>query len=441
MNQTSKETRTKKGLFSWYFDTNLLTRIMIALIAGCVIGIALGYGDPETIKSFVNKTKFFGDIFIRLLKMIVLPVVAFSIITGAAGIAPSRLGKMGVKVLIFYMITSACSVVIGLSFAAIFSPGEGMNIVGDAAKSFDIKAQPAMLDILLNVVPTNIFESLMKGDILPIIFFSMLFGLSIAYLKDSKDETLVKGADILSHGISAAAEVMYKIVRGVMEYAPIGVFFLISKVFAEQGAKALGPLFNTTATVYLSLFVLLIVVYGALLKIWGLSLPKFLKGSSEAIITAFVTRSSSGTLPISMRVAEENLGVPRSISGFSLPLGATINMNGTAIYLGVCAVFITNAIGLPMTLEQQITVIATATLAAIGTAGVPGSGAIMLLMVLESIGLKIEPGSAIAAAYAMILGIDALLDMGRTSLNVTGDIVVSTIVAKQEGDLDMSKWA
>ncbi len=142
-----------------------------------------------------------------------------------------------------------------------------------------------------------------------------------------------------------------------------------------------------------------------------------------------------------MRVAEENLGVPRSISGFSLPLGATINMNGTAIYLGVCAVFITNAIGLPMTLEQQITVIATATLAAIGTAGVPGSGAIMLLMVLESIGLKIEPGSAIAAAYAMILGIDALLDMGRTSLNVTGDIVVSTIVAKQEGDLDMSKWA
>ena len=436
MGQTNKN----KGLLGWYFGANLLMRIMIALIGGVIIGIVLGYGDADTAKAFADNTKFFGDLFIRLLKMIVIPVVAFSLVVGAAGIAPSRLGKMGIKVLGFYLITSAFSVVIGLGFAALFSPGEGMGIAGSAAATVNIAKSPPMSQILLNVVPTNIFESLVKGDILPIILFSMFFGLGIAYLKDSTDEAIKKGADILFQAISTAAEVMYKIVKGVMEYAPIGVFFLIASVFAQQGPKALGPLLNTTVTVYLSLLVLFVVVYGIILGVFGLSLTKFIKGANEAIVTAFVTRSSSGTLPITMRVAEENLGVPRSISSFSLPLGATINMNGTAIYLGVCAVFITNAVGLPMDFSQQMTVVATATLAAIGTAGVPGSGAIMLLMVLESIGLKIEPGSAIAAAYAMILGIDALLDMGRTSMNVTGDIVVSAIVAKQEGELNMEKW-
>ena len=211
-------------------------------------------------------------------------------------------------------------------------------------------------------------------------------------------------------------------------------------MFAQQGAKALGPLLIVTLTCYLAYIALVIVAYGGLLSMSGLNFFKFLRGANEAMITAFVTRSSSGTLPITMRVAEENLGVPRSISAFSLPLGATINMNGTAIYLGVCAAFIANAIGVPLTLPQQITIVVTATLAAIGTAGVPGSGAIMLLMVLESIGLRIEAGSAAAVAYAMILGIDALLDMGRTSLNVTGDIVVSAIVCKQEKELDLSKW-
>jgi len=175
--------------------------------------------------------------------------------------------------------------------------------------------------------------------------------------------------------------------------------------------------------------------------VFRLGFFKFMKGANEALITAFVTRSSSGTLPVTMRVSEEKLGIPRSISSFTLPLGATINMNGTAIYLGVCAMFVGYAIGQPLTFAQQMTVVTTATLAAIGTAGVPGAGAIMLLMVLESVGLKVEAGSAVAAAYAMILGIDALLDMGRTCLNVGGDMVCTAIVAKGEGELDMEKWA
>lgn len=429
----------KKGAMDWYFKSNLLTRILIGLILGAIVGIVLGF-FPNAVNPYVNNVKFFGDIFIRLLKMIVVPVILFSLITGAASIAPSRLGRVGVKIMIYYLLTSAVAVLIGLVLANIFKPGLGFNIVGDAAiKGKEVVAMP-LSQILLNIVPTNPIESLAKGDVLPIIFFAVVFGLGISFVKDSKNATLVKSADTLFDVCNAGAETMYKVVAGIMQYAPIGVFVLISIVFAQQGPKAIGPLLIVTLTVYIGLIVHLVVVYGGLLAIFKLGLGKFLKGANEAMVTAFVTRSSSGTLPITMRVAEENLGIPRTISSFTLPLGATINMDGTAIYQGVCAMFIGFAIGQPLTLNQQLIVIVTATLASIGTAGVPGAGAIMLLMVLESIGLKVEAGSAVAAAYAMILGIDALLDMGRTSLNVTGDLAGTAIVAKTEKELDLSKW-
>lgn len=427
-------------MLSWYFKSNLLSRILIGLIAGAVVGIALGYGSPETVKAFVDNTKFFGDLFIRLLKMIVVPVILFSLIAGAASIAPSRLGRVGVKILAFYLATSALAVTIGLVFANVFQPGAGMGIVGDAAVQGKEAAAPTISQILLNIVPTNPAESLAKGDVLPIIFFAVLFGLAIAYVKDSKDATVAKGAGTLFNVINAAAETMYKIVRGIMEYAPIGVFFLIAMVFAQQGAKALGPLLFVTLTVYVGLLVHLVISYGGIMAVAGLGFFKFLKGANEAMITAFVTRSSGGTLPVTMRCSEEKLGIPRSVCSFTLPLGATINMDGTAIYLGVCAMFIGYATGNPLTMDQQLTVVITATLASIGTAGVPGAGAIMLLMVLESIGMKVEAGSAVAAAYAMILGIDALLDMGRTCLNVGGDMAGSAIVAKSEGELELAKW-
>ena len=427
-------------MLSWYFKSNLLSRILIGLIAGAVVGIALGYGSPDTVKAFVDNTKFFGDIFIRLLKMIVVPVILFSLIAGAASIAPSRLGRVGVKILAFYLATSALAVTIGLVFANIFQPGAGMGIVGDAAVQGKVAESPTISQILLNIVPTNPAESLAKGDVLPIIFFAVLFGLAIAYVKDSKDATVAKGAESLFQLVNAGAETMYKIVRGIMEYAPIGVFFLIAMVFAQQGAKALGPLLFVTLTVYVGLLVHLVISYGGIMAVAGLGFGKFLKGANEAMITAFVTRSSGGTLPVTMRCSEEKLGIPRSVCSFTLPLGATINMDGTAIYLGVCAMFIGYATGNPLTMDQQLTVVITATLASIGTAGVPGAGAIMLLMVLESIGLKVEAGSAVAAAYAMILGIDALLDMGRTCLNVGGDMAGSAVVAKSEQELDLSKW-
>lgn len=433
------EKAKQRGMFDWYFKTNLLARILIGLILGALVGVILGF-FPESVKPFVDGSKFFGDLFIRLLKMIVVPVVLFSLIAGAASIAPSRLGRVGVKIMVYYLFTSALAVAIGLVFANLLQPGAGFNIVGDAAIKGKDAVVPTVSTILLNIIPTNPVESLAKGDVLPIIFFAVVFGLALSFIKDSENKALAKSGSMLLDVVNASAESMYKIVSGIMQYAPIGVFVLIAQVFAQQGPKAIGPLLIVTLTVYIGLLVHLVGVYGGFLAIYKLGFGKFLKGANEAMVTAFVTRSSGGTLPITMRCSEEKLGIPRSICSFTLPLGATINMDGTAIYLGVCAMFIGNAIGQPLTFNQQAMVVLTATLASIGTAGVPGAGAIMLLMVLESIGLKVTEGSAVAAAYAMILGIDALLDMGRTCLNVTGDIAGSAIVAKTEKELDMQFW-
>lgn len=431
--------KEKRGIFGWYFKTNLLARILIGLVLGAIVGIILGF-FPDSVKPFVDGSKFFGDLFIRLLKMIVVPVILFSLIAGAASIDPGRLGRVGIKIMAYYLFTSALAVIIGLIFANILQPGAGFNVVGAAGIQGKAAATPNVSQIILNIVPTNPIDSLAKGDVLPIIFFAVVFGIALSYIKDAANKSLAKAGATLLDVVNASAETMYKVVGGIMQYAPIGVFVLIAQVFAQQGPKAIGPLLIVTLTVYIGLLVHLVGVYGGFLSIFKLGLLKFLKGANEAMVTAFVTRSSSGTLPVTMRCAEENLGVPRSICSFTLPLGATINMDGTAIYLGVCAIFIGNAIGQPLTLSQQGMVVLTATLASIGTAGVPGAGAIMLLMVLESIGLKVTEGSAVAAAYAMILGIDALLDMGRTSLNVTGDIVGSAIVAKSEKELDMTNW-
>ena len=435
----SDKKEKKRGIFDWYFKTNLLARILVGLVLGALVGVVLGF-FPDSIKPFVDNSKFFGDLFIRLLKMIVVPVILFSLIAGAASIDPGRLGRVGVKIMGYYLFTSALAVAIGLIFANILQPGAGFNVVGAAGIQGKAAAAAPISQILLAIVPTNPIDSLAKGDVLPIIFFAVVFGIALSYVKGSENKTLARAGAGLLDVVNAGAETMYKVVTGIMQYAPIGVFVLIAQVFAQQGPKAIGPLLVVTLTVYIGLLVHLVGVYGGFLAMWKLGLVKFLKGANEAMVTAFVTRSSSGTLPITMRCAEEKLGIPRSICSFTLPLGATINMDGTAIYLGVCAIFIGNAIGQPLTMSQQGMVVLTATLASIGTAGVPGAGAIMLLMVLESIGLKVTEGSAVAAAYAMILGIDALLDMGRTCLNVTGDIAGSAIVAKSEKELDMTNW-
>jgi Na+/H+-dicarboxylate symporter len=435
----SEQTSGGNGFLSWYFQSNLLYRIMIGLVLGAIVGIFFAF-NPDMSGGFIKYTKFFGDIFINLLKMIVVPIIFLSLIAGAASIAPAQLGRVGLKTLLYYLGMTVIAVTIGLVMSTILAPGEGLGIVGSSGAAGKVANAPGFDQVLLDIIPTNPIAALAKGDVLPIIFFALVFGISLAFLRESSNAALKRQADTLFDIVSAGAEVMYKVVHGIMQYAPIGVFVLIAIVFAQQGPRVIGPLLFVTILVYVCLAMHIFIGYGGIMSVFGLNLFTFLKGAQEAMITAFVTRSSSATLPVSLHVSEENFGVSRAISAFALPIGATVNMEGTAIYLSVCATFIANVIGIPLTIDQQITILLTGTLGAIGAAGVPGAGAIMMLMVLESIGLKVEAGSAVAAAYTMILGIDALLDMGRTCMNVAGDINGVVIVSKSEGQLDMTKW-
>ncbi len=419
---------------SWwrkYLEFNILYKILIGLILGFIVGLIVGPG--------ITVIQPIGSLFVRLLKMVVMPVVFFSLVVGAASIAPARLGKVGVKIIVYYLFTSAFAVALGLIMANIFHVGAGLKLAGEGGKTLSAKA-PDIVTVLLNVVPKNPFGALAQGKVLPVIFFAIVLGISLSYLKESKEEHLKKSAQVVIDFFDGLANAMYIVVGGIMQYAPFGVFALVAVVFGKQGSKAAGPLGIVILALFLGLFLHILIVYGGLLRLYGLSLGKFLSKAKEPMLTAFVTRSSSATLPVTMRVAEEEMGAPRSILSFTLPLGATINMDGTALYQGVCAIFVATAVGMHLTLSQQILIILTAVLASIGTAGVPGAGAIMLLMVLESVGLSVKAGSATALAYAMILGVDAILDMGRTMVNVTGDLTGTVIVSKSEGELDKSKW-
>ena len=296
-----------------------------------------------------------------------------------------------------------------------------------------------MSQILVNLFPTNPIEAMAKGEILQIITFSLFFGVALSFVKDSKDERFSKLGHLIYDVFDGINHIMFKIVSWIMQYAPIGVFALIFTVFSQQGVKAFGPLLGVTVSTYIGFIVHVALIFTLACLAIKISPLKFLNKVKSPMITAFVTRSSGGTLPVSMKTAEEDMGIPKQIYGFALPVGATVNMNGTIIYLGICAIFIANAVGVQLDMGAKLTIILTAVLAAVGTAGVPGAGAIMLMMVLESVGLKAGDGSAVAAAYALILGIDAILDMGRTSLNVGGDMLGAVFVAKNENSLDMSK--
>ena len=418
----------------------LLWAILIGLILGGIIGAIFAFIPEEhaSKRYALLVAAPLGDLFIRLLKMIVTPVIIFTLISGVASISPARLGKVGVKIIVFYMLTSFLAIIVGLAVGNIMQPGEGVTLK-ETTQEIQAKEAPSLVETLLAIVPTNPFESIAKGDVLPIIFFSIFFGIALAYARDNQDAKIKESADSVYKFFDGCAQVIFKVVGWVMMYAPIGVFFLIFQVFAKQGAEAFGPLLHVTVAVYIGLLFQMFVVYVVICSIFKISPVKFIKKVYEPWLTAFVTRSSGGTLPVSMDTAERKMGISKGVYSFTLPLGATINMDGTTIYLGVCAFFIANAVGIPLTGAQQMTIIITAVLASIGTAGVPGAGAIMLIMVLNSVGLDVSQGN-VKLAYAMILGIDALLDMGRTSMNIVGDLCGTCVVAKVENEMDMSYW-
>jgi len=389
----------------------LLGYILIGFAAGVLFGIL--FKGPSITISWV------GDLFIRLLKMLIVPLVFFSLVTGVASISdPIKLGRIGAKIIAYYLATTAIAVTIGLIVAGIFNPAAGMKLPPPAA--FKAPAIPALKDVLLNLVPTNPFQSLSTGDILPVIVFALFFGLA-GVMAGTKGKAVVDVAE-------SAAEAMYKITAIVMWFAPFGVFSLIATTVARHGAAVLLPFLTLILVCYLAYAVHLVGVYSSIVGFLGKVNPlKFFKGASEAMVMAFVTRSSSATLPVTMRVSEEKLALPRSIFSFTLPLGATVNMDGTAIYQGISALFIAGIYNIPLGFGQYLMIVLLATLASIGTAGVPGAGLIMLAMVLQGVGLPLE-------GLGLIAGIDVILDMGRTCLNVTGDMVCTTAVAYSEGE-------
>ena len=290
------------------FSLQMWQKILIGLILGIVAGFVVG--------EHAKLLKPIGDIFITLIRMVVMPVIFVSLVCGVTAMKDLRkMGRVAGKTLLLYGVTMALAGTMSMLLAGAFGIGHGLNYVVSGVEQ--AATHPSMLETLMRIFPANPFKAFADGDVLPIIFFAVLFGLAIAYVKDSKDAAVAKGADTLFNVVNAAAETMYKIVRGIMEYAPIGVFFLIAMVFAQQGAKALGPLLFVTLTVYVGLLVHLVISYGGIMAVAGLGFGKFLKGANEAMITAFVTRSSNGTLPVTMRVSEEKLGIPRSICGLA----------------------------------------------------------------------------------------------------------------------------
>ncbi|GAQ25663.1 dicarboxylate/amino acid:cation symporter [Tepidanaerobacter syntrophicus] len=398
---------------------SLPVKIFIGLVLGIVVGLIF-QSSPEVAITYI---KPLGVLFLNLIKMVIVPLVLSSLVVGSASTGDvGKLGRIGIKTLAYFLITTALAVTLGLFFANILQPGLGLSIPLDAtAEAGEI---PSMLDTLLNIVPTNPIQAMAEANMLQIIIFALFLGISITLVGDK--------AKPFFDFFDSMAEVCYKIVAIIMEFGPIGVFGLIAPVVAEHGASALLPLLKVIIAVYLSCIVHAVVVYsGAVYLFTKMNPIMFFKGAAPAMMLAFTTSSSSGTLPITMKCTEENLGVPKSISSFVLPLGATINMDGTALYQGVCALFVAQVYGLDLNLAQQMTVVLTATLASIGTAGVPGGGLIMLTMVLQSVGLPLE-------GVALIGGIDRILDMARTCVNTTGNMACAVVIASTEGELQES---
>ena len=421
----------KKSFFKAYLEFNVLYKILIGLVVGAVAGIILASSGITAIPAWLS---MFGTIFTRLLKMIIIPIVVGSLVVGASSVSPANVGKVGIRIIIIYLITSAIGVIIGLLMGSIFQPHAALaSVEALAADAAGKVAESNVWKVIYEIIPTSVLSSLVNESVLQVIFFSLLFGLCLSFMKVSKDERIARISNTMYDIFDCLTEIMMKVVAGIMQYAPIGVAVLICEVFAKNGAKVAGALATVTIACFLGYAIHVVLVYGGILKIGGLKLKPFFKEASIPFVTAFVTRSSNGTLPKTMQAAE-NLGVDKEVYAFSLPLGATINMDGTAIYQGVCSIFLVMSVyGRMLTFGEMGMMVLLATLASIGTAGVPGAGAIMLAMCMQGINMPITPGTTMAGAYAMILGIDAILDMGRTALNVFGDLTCTTFVAKKLG--------
>ncbi|MDQ7984981.1 dicarboxylate/amino acid:cation symporter [Pseudomonas sp. G34] len=407
------QSTTASRRFPWGMP--LWQQILIGLVLGVVVGLLF--------KDGARLLAPLGALFLNAIKMLIVPLVFVSLVAGITCMQDTaKLGRISVKTIAIYLVTTAFAVSIGLLFGALFTPGADMNMTASAA--VEAKQAPSLVEILVGLVPSNPVAAFAEGNILQIIVFAIALGVSMNLIGE-KAAPAVKLFNSL-------AEVFYKLTDLVMRFAPIGVFALIAGVVANHGIEVLLPLAGVIGVIYLASIAHLLLVYGGMLAMFArLSPLRFFQGIAPALAVAFSTSSSSGTLPVSIECARKNLGVSEGVAGFVLPVGATINMDGTAIYQGVLALFIAQAFGIDLNAGQYLMIILTATLASIGTAGVPGAGLIMLGLVLTSVGLPLE-------GVALIAGIDRILDMARTMVNVAGDLMTTTLVGSSENELDRS---
>jgi len=403
--------------FSIWFETPLWKRIIFALLLGLVVGAIWGEG--------AESIRWLGDLFVRLIRMVVIPLVFVTLVAGVVSMGdPSKLGSLGVKTLGLYMITTMCAISIGLVLATLLGAGVGVDLSSAVP---DTVQQPVPLsERLMSIVPENPFAALAEGNILAVIFFALLVGVSLL--------TLGETGRPITEFMDAGMATMLRITHWVMEFAPFGVFALIAWVAGTQGVVALLDVVRLAISVALGCVVHVLVVHGSLMKfVLKLSPGNFFRGARDAMLLAFSTSSSSASLPMSMSVAEENLGIRPVVASTVLPLGATINMDGTALYVGIVTVFAAQVFSIELTLVDYLIIAGSTTLVSIGTAAVPGASLFLMAAVMETIGITPEQ---IALVVGFILPFDRPLDMMRTSVNVTGDLSVATAVAKWEGELD-----
>lgn len=416
------ETKQKKKI-------GLTTKIFIALLAGAVFGIVLCYMVPSGhVKDDIIVEGILyvvGQGFIRLMKMLVVPLVFCSLVCGSMAIGDTKkLGTVGVRTLIFYLFTTALAITVALSVGNIINPGIGLDMSAIKSNAAEVEemAATSLSDTILNIIPDNPLNSLASGNMLQIIVFALIVGIILAKLGE-RTETV-------GNFFSQFNDIMMEMTMMVMSLAPVGVFCLIARTFANIGFSAFVPLAKYMVGVLLALAIQCFIVYLGLLKVFtGLNPFKFIKNFFPVMAFAFSTATSNATIPLSIDTLAKKMGVSKKISSFTIPLGATINMDGTAIMQGVAVVFAAQAFGIQLDMMDYLTVIGTATLASIGTAGVPSVGLVTLTMVFNSVGLPVE-------AIGLIMGIDRILDMTRTAVNITGDAVCTTIVAHQNKALD-----
>ncbi|MEH6825807.1 MAG: dicarboxylate/amino acid:cation symporter [Motiliproteus sp.] len=411
-----QQTMVDQGRSGFWSGLALWKKILVGMVLGVAAGAIMG-PDAEMLKPI-------GTLFINAIKMLIVPLVFCSLVVGVTSMQDTRkMGRVGLKSVVLYLGTTAVAISIGLALATLFTPGEGLNMIANDVAATG-KEAPTLVQTLLNMIPKNPIGALAAGNILQIIVFALGLGIALT-MCGKKAEPAVKLFESL-------AEAMYKLTELVMKLAPYGVFGLMAWVAGKYGLDILLPLIKVITVVYIGCLIHVLVFYTGMVSILGRLNPvRYIKGLVNPAAVAFTTTSSSGTLPATIKASREEMGVSKGISSFVLPLGATINMDGTALYQGVCALFIAQAFNVDLALSDYVLIVMTSTLASIGTAGVPGAGLIMLSLVLTTVGLPIE-------GLAIVAGIDRILDMARTSVNVCGDLMVTILVGKSENELDES---